>query len=302
MLQLVLIEPPCVGKTTFKSLLLKWPVPKFHDNTALATRPIHGIERVAENNERKVWLKVTCDLLKMLSDAIIAIESKSPDSQISEIDSDSFVSVDPMLHLDENTLLKSLEQNSALEECDLSTKELPVPAEMASLQDHQPIQSTLDILHHTSRSNSQKNDKTPVMEESTQQPSGGQSQFGDVSGVFVYGNTMNIICKKLTFDKPHFCYSLNFKFLSLPNMLQMTNLQLIEHFVCSIVSSKNAIVVKRKKCLPVFIITYVKIKGSKQNELENEKLLSTLHKIRNHFVFHKNDPTELIFLVNNLYK
>ena len=106
--------PPCVGKTSFKSLLFKWPAPKVHDSTALATRPVRAIERVAERDEGKIWLKVTgLDLLKMLSDAIIAIENESEnnDPQISEISSDTILSVDPMLYLDENILLESPEQN-----------------------------------------------------------------------------------------------------------------------------------------------------------------------------------------------
>ena len=48
----------------------------------------------------------------------------------------------------------------------------------------------------------------------------------------------------------------------------MTNLQLIEHFVRSIVASKNAVVVKGNKHLPHFIIVgtyYDKMKGSKQS-------------------------------------
>ena len=100
----------------------------------------------------------------MLSDAIIAIENKSEDNdpQISEVSSDSTLSVDPMLHLDENILLESPEQNFALEECDLSNNESPVPAKKVSSQDHQPVQSQLDILHHTS--NSPKNDKSTIPE------------------------------------------------------------------------------------------------------------------------------------------
>ena len=64
--------------------------------------------------------------------------------------------------------------------------------------------------------------------------SGGQPQFADVSRAFIRGNTLNIICTKLTeslSDNPEFSYSRNGKLLNLPSELQMTNLQLIEHFV-----------------------------------------------------------------------
>ena len=76
-MRLVLLGPPCVGKTSFKSLLFNWPAPKFHHSTALATRPIRAIERVAEHDEGKIWEKVNgVDLLKMLSDAVRALEEE----------------------------------------------------------------------------------------------------------------------------------------------------------------------------------------------------------------------------------
>ena len=98
---------------------------------------------------------------------------------------------------------------------------------------------------------------------------------------------MNIICTKLTedlSDKPQFSYSPNGKLLSQPSEFQMTNLQLIEHFVRSIVASKNAVVVKGNKCLPLFMIVgtyYDKMKGLKKKKLQllrekNEQLLLTL--------------------------
>ena len=74
-MRLVLMGPPCVGKTSFMSLLLNWNVPKFHNSTALATRPIRALERVAGHIEGKIWEKITSlDLLRMLSDAIQALE------------------------------------------------------------------------------------------------------------------------------------------------------------------------------------------------------------------------------------
>ena len=344
-MRLALMGPPCVGKTSFKSLLFKWPAPRVHDSTALATRPVRAVERVAERNEGKIWVKVTgIELLEMLSDAILAIENESSDNdpQISEKDSDINISLDPMLHLDEDILQESIEQNFPLEECNLSIKNPPVIAS----EDHQPVQTMLHTLHDTSCS--PENDKTPISEEATPlscQPyhdtnhysteivelltkrknsedlhkatwinildSGGQPQFADVSRAFVRGNTMNIICTKLTenfSEKPHFSYSLQGKLLSQPSRLQMTNLQLIEHFVRSIVASKNAVVVKGNKSLPLFMIIgtyYDKIKGSKQKILEfmrakNEELLSTLSEFLDHFVFYKDDPKELIFPVDNL--
>ena len=61
------------------------------------------MESVAEHDEGKIWLKVTGpNLLKILSDAIIAIENESEDNdpQISEISRNSILSVDPMSHFE----------------------------------------------------------------------------------------------------------------------------------------------------------------------------------------------------------
>ena len=267
--------PPCVGKTSFKSLLFEWPAPKVHDSTALATRPVRAIERVAEHDEGKIWVKVTVhDQLKMLSDAILAIEKMSAESN------------------------PPLEENMSLEEYDISSNDSPVPAvnpdplptQLSSLEDHQPVQTVLDVHDHTT-SNSENIETTAsvIIKESSRHPdthhystemvelltkrkesedlhkatwinildSGGQPQFADVSRAFVCGNTMNIICTNLTeklSDKPQFSYSLNGKLLSQPSQLRMTNLLLIEHFVRSIVASKNAVVVKGNKRLPLFMI------------------------------------------------
>ena len=88
----------------------------------------------------------------------------------------------------------------------------------------------------------------------------------------------------------------------------MNNLQLIEHFVRSIVSFKDSIVVKGKKSLPFFMIIgtcYDKFKRRKRElyeplEFKNEQLQSTLSKSHDHFIFPNDDPKNLIFPVDNL--
>ena len=318
--------PPCVGKTSFKSLLFKWPRPKVHDSTALATRPIRAIERVAERNEGKIWVKITgLDLLQMLSDAILAIEEEESGENYSNVS---------------EKVMSPVEQNVAFDEYnDVMFPALPLQ------ENEESVEATSDIPQHTSihtesdtvtpipKKPSLSKYKPTVDENSTKMvelltkhntsknrhkatwinilDSGGQPQFADVSRAFIRGNTMNIICTKLTenlSDKPKFCYSLNGKLLSQPSELQMTNLQLIEHFVRSIVASKNAFKAKGNKRLPLFIIIgtfYDKFKGSKEKAIEslrakNELLLSTLYEFRDHFIFSSNDPDELIFPVDNM--
>ena len=82
--------------------------------------------------------------------------------------------------------------------------------------------------------------------------SGGQPQFADVSRAFIRGNTINIICTNLKqnlSDKPKFFYSQNGKLLNQPSELQMTNIQLIEHFVRSVAAAKSMAVVDGNQSL-----------------------------------------------------
>ena len=89
--------PPYVGKT---ALLFNWSAPRFHNSTALATRPIRALERVAGLNEGKIWEKVTrLDLLRMLSDAIHALEQDSQqeaDDPMSEEASGTTLSIESL--------------------------------------------------------------------------------------------------------------------------------------------------------------------------------------------------------------
>ena len=375
-MRLVLMGPPCVGKTAFKSLLFNWNAPKFHNSTALATRPIRALERVAGRNEGKIWEKVTSlDLLRMLSDAIHALEQDSQqetDDPISEDASGKSLSTESpqWLRTDETgisitgsaiqkveshnaasllpTAITSTKSKNDSKELDTdivtSTKYSQAKKEtkdvtsyhmslnsatMSSDEATQPVVSSNSPARAISAYNtnpdrdqySKELAKIFAEQKTTQNrhkatwinvlDSGGQPQFADVSRAFIRGNTINIICTKLTeslFEKPQFCYSLNCKLLNQPSELQMTNLELIEHFVRSIVSSKNAVVVKGKKSLPLFMIIgtyYDKIKGLRKIfyeslEFKNEQLLSTLSEFHDHFIFHNEGRRELIFPVDNL--
>ena len=368
--------PPCVGKTAFKSLLFNWSAPRFHNSTALATRPVRALERVARRNEGKIWERVTSlDLLRMLSDAIHTLEQDSQqetDDAISEDASETIISTESHKEIvtDETSITGLTNQN--VKSCNAA---LPSPTAVSSTISEkdvneldtdidttiQPNQSeketkifTTGTIHMSSSNTTISSDEATRPASSSASPakelssysiemnsdkysrdlasvlaehnktqnrhkatwinvldSGGQPQFADVSRAFVRGNTINVICTKLTeslFEKPQFCYSLNGKLLNQPSELQMNNLQLIEHFVRSIVSSKNAIVVKGKKSLPLFMIIgtcYDKIKGVRKVfyeslEFKNEQLLSTLSEFHDHFIFPKDDPKKLIFPVDNL--
>ena len=368
--------PPCVGKTAFKSLLFNWSAPRFHNSTALATRPIRALERVAGRNEGKIWEKVTSlDILRMLSDAIHALEEDSQqetDDHIAEDASGNFLSTESSQELttDETGISitesakQKVESHSAASllptaitstkseydskeldsEIATSTKSSLAKSEtedftsfnmslsgptMSSDEATRPVVSSNKplrgiLVYNTNPDRGQYSRELEKIFAEQKNPqnshkatwinvldSGGQPQFADVSRAFIRGNTINIICTKLTeslFEKPQFCYSLNGKLLNQPSELQMTNLELMEHFVRSIVSSKNAVVAKGKKSLPLFMIIgtcYDKIKGVRKVfyeslQFKNERLLSTLSEFLDHFIFPNEDPKQLIFPVDNL--
>ena len=297
-MRIVLMGPPCVGKTAFKSLLFNWPAPKAHDSTALATRPIRAIERVAELKEGKIWITITgFELLKMLTDAIRAFDDESefpkdpidgillPKSVastqpttgavprkmvIEEPDLSSNFHMSPVIIPPHNSILPGEEdpqivpENSAVvfhastgippcEETDIlsnisSITDDPDPESDKLSQSTSSVTNTqmkpsqkrsrfkpqpdADYSKDVLRLLAERN-KSDDLHKSTWihiLDSGGQPQFADISCAFLRGNTINIICTKLTeslSDKPQFCYSINGKLLNQPSELQMTNIELI---------------------------------------------------------------------------
>ena len=139
--------------------------------------------------------------------------------------------------------------------------------------------------------------------------SGGQPHFADVSRAFIRSNTVYYIAIKLTdklSDRPPFVYSLEGKLLSNPNTdLCMTNLQLIKHFVRSIVSSKSS---KTGTKSLIFIIgTCSDLYYSEESKMEsieekNEQLVLELKEFREHLVFFNELSGQLIHPVNNICK
>ena len=142
--------------------------------------------------------------------------------------------------------------------------------------------------------------------------SGGQPQFADVSRAFIRGNTINIICTNLTenlSDKPQFFYSLNGKLLNQPSELQMTNIQLIEHFVRSVAASKSMAVVdgnQKLRLRPLFMIIgtyYDKTRFWPFYESlrdKNAQILASLSEFRDCLIFYNESSEEVIFPVDNL--
>ena len=350
-LKLVIMGPPCVGKTAFKYLLFNWPPPEVHNSTALATRPIRAIERVAERDSGKIWVSVTGpDLMKMLSDAIqeheITESFQSPlarsthhfsFSSLSNSLTDSRVrsASQSQFTQRQNSISTTIAQDGfsptahfPLQPESFPNRENPDSpsssvSDVFNLSDDTPLHSKLEpdmdfcpkeMVHTLARRLSFKSEELHKATWIHLLDSGGQPQFADISRAFLRHNILNVIVTKLTenlSDKPHFCYSLEGKVLNQPNQLQMTNLQLIEHFVRSIAASKNAnetegIVNEASK--PYFLL--VGTCNDKRNGLKglayeslrkkNSQLLKVLQDYRDHLIFFNEATEELIFPVNNL--
>ena len=317
-LKLVLLGPPCVGKTAFKNLLFNWPAPKKHHSTAISTRPIRAVERVSDQKEGKIWLQITeVELFKMLSDAIQDLAAPEGAATISSKQKSSEASANFSAPTREPKDISTKAPTKIPSSLDVSTTLLPysspdvveedVPQPKPQLDSSYYSKDILDLLA--------KHKKSEELHRSTWihvLDSGGQPQFADISRFFLHGNAIHVILTKLTeslYDKPQFCYSLNGKLLNQPSELQMTNLELIENFVHSIVSSKNIMASKGTTVVtskPLFVIvgTYLdQLKKTRVIEIlreRNAQLLSALQEFRGHFIFHDNEAKELIFPVDNL--
>ena len=321
-LKLVLLGPPCVGKTAFKNLLFNWPAPKNHHSTAISTRPVRAIERVADQKEGKIWLQITeVELFKMLSDAIQDLAATEGSAAISLKRKSSEASANSSASTHEPKNISTVTPVTMPSPLNASTTLLPYSSPDVVEEDVPQPKPQLDSTYYSKDILGllAKRKKSEELHRSTWihvLDSGGQPQFADISRFFLHGNAIHVILTKLTeslYDKPQFCYSVNGKLLNQPSELQMTNLELIENFVRSIVSSKNIMASKGTTVVtskPLFAIvgTYLDqlnktFKKSRVVEIlreRNAQLLSTLQEFRGHFIFYDDEAKELIFPVDNL--
>ena len=311
--KLVLMGPPNVGKTAFEALLFNWPAPKHHHSTAIASRPVRAIERITDIAEGKVWDVVDSkEILKMLSDAISDVTKEDQATGVSSSDG--------------STLHHSISKSPSLE----GESSVTGPVDSTGPDDdetmnHKPNidiieqEHTKEILKQLEKKNRRKSRELHKATWVHVLDSGGQPQFADVSRAFLRGNAVNVILVKLTeklSDKPSFVYSLDGIGINAPSELQMTNLQLIEHFVRSVAASKNTCTVsidgKEISTKPFFIVIgtyYDKATKGFFNKTEitsesiadkNRQILSSLEEFRDQFIFYDKSSNDLIFPVDNL--
>ena len=307
--------PPNVGKTAFEALLFNWPAPRHHHSTAIASRPVRAIERITDIAEGKVWDVVEAkEILKMLSDAISDVTKEDQATGVSSSDGSTLhhsISKSPSLE-GESSVTGPVDSTGPHD--DETTKHEPT----INIMEQEHTKEILGLLEDKRKSKRGK--RSRELHKATWVhvlDSGGQPQFADVSRAFLRGNAVNVILVKLTeklSDKPSFVYSLDGIAINAPSELQMTNLQLIEHFVRSVAASKNTCTVsidgKEISTKPFFIVIgtyYDKAKGFFNKKLtsesisdKNRQILSSLEEFRDQFIFYDKSSNDLIFPVDNL--
>ena len=282
--------PPGVGKTAFKSLLFNWDPVLQHHSTGIASRPVQAVERMIGQEGGTIWEKVSAErLLNMLAAAMNVLPTETP-----------------IISEDSNHNTSS---HSSLVEYSSSSIQATttVPVQKASEVQPDPSFYPEKIIKEI-----EKGEVSGELYQSTWiylLDSGGQPHFADVSRAFIRSNTVYYIAIKLTdklSDRPPFVYSLEGKLLSNPNTdLCMTNLQLIKHFVRSIVSSKSS--KTGAKSLIYIIGTCSDLYCSEESKMEsitekNKQLVAELKEFHEHLVFFKELSGQLIHPVNNICK
>ena len=314
-IKLILMGPPGVGKTSFLHLLFNWPAPKYHNSTAIASRPIRAIERVVGEKHGGIWERMEgVELLRKVMEAL----PNFLDSE--EVDNESTPNTPSCVDERRNVPTSFIEAQHS-DQQDIASDE-PMTHKIASGATNLDPKSIIDsnapyfsdqILDVLAKRNTSKGLHASTWIHVLD--SGGQPQFADVSRAFLRGNCLNVIATKLNeslSDKPKFLYSVDGQVVHQPSLLQMTNLQLIEYFVRSIASAKHTVakVFDKVDFKPLFCIigtNYDRTYGITTlfKELEplhekNSQLLSVLKEFRDHFIFYNESEDELIFPVDNM--
>ena len=341
-IQLLIVGAPAVGKSSFLRFLFNQPALMKHTSTGIATRPIKAIDRLAAQEGTNIWEIVTDEMLcHMIAQAAHILRNAS--NNPTAIGSSSVVTSN---HQVDGAFIG---ERVALEENRSSAGTVIVGNQMAITNDSATMNAvsssdvhSISIPHQTQPSTlpseALKSEITPdpsfipdqIMSHAIAgtvsddlirstwihvTDSGGQPQFSDISRAFVRGNSVNVIAFKLTESlnkKPKFIYSIDGKALSQPSDLQMNNLELILHFVRSIVSSKYRL---RSGFSSIEFKPYIVVLGTYYDrakmrqwfpfvEIEslqekNSMLLEALNEFKDHLIFFKEAAKELIFPVDN---
>ena len=339
-IQLLIVGAPAVGKSSFLRFLFNQPALMKHTSTGIATRPIKAIDRLAAQEGTNIWEIVTDEMLyRMIAQAAHILRNSI--NNPTAIEGSSFVATSNH-QVDE----AFIGERVALEENTLTAGTVFVGNQMAIRNDSATMNAvpssdvhSISIPHQTSLpSEALQSEITPNLSFIPDQlisyaiagtvsddlirstwihvtDSGGQPQFSDISRAFVRGNSVNVIAFKLTKrldEKPKFIYSIDGKALSQPSDLQMSNLELILHFVRSIVSSKYClrsgfssiefkpyIVVLGTYYDHAWMRQWVPFAETESLQEKNAILIEALKELKDHLIFFNEAAKELIFPVDN---
>ena len=334
-IKMVICGPPAVGKTAFKDLLLGKSAPLEHDSTPIA-RPIQAIQITASTEDEDgeyMWKEASKDDLPcMLYEVIEKLGTTSSPKKESSITSDTpspaheaaspqedTTSIEPPLE-DTTAPVVSLPTAQASND---TTSEVTNPQQNSEDTTHSKDDNLLEeCLKKLADAKRSKGSQPQKLLEATWirfLDSGGQPQFTDLLPMFVRDNSLYIIVMKATeslHDKPKFVYSINDEPVRAPNDLTMTNLEIIENSVRSIVAaprdkaaaaeSSRSADNKSSNSKRMFVILATHIDKLQSEDVldarlkEYEKILERLDKFRDHFIFYENESNKLIFPVNNL--
>ena len=323
----VLLGPPGVGKTAFKSFLFNLMTPvKKHHSTPISTVPVRAMltSRMTELNNAE-WLDIDSNpenLFHMLADAITYLALPK---EVQAIDEDTVkkttppvASIPPAAVVSDDTI-PVVTQSAVPTEFNepVATDRVVEQPTVSATDTHtaldpSEVQGIIDLLPKVKGSGALFDTNWVYLLDT-----GGQPQFADVSRPFIRVNSVYFILHKLIeklSDKPDFCYSENGKPLSTTCKLHMTNLQLIKHFICSIMSSmyeegapeeeSSSFVQPLVSIIGTYDDKYQKLKKKSKAPESIEKkdgiLLQELEKFLNHFIYHDFASNKLIHPVNNL--
>ena len=314
---------PAVGKTAFKSFLFNSTTSvKEHHSTPISTAPVRAMltSRMTELNDGE-WLDIDSNpekLFHMLADAIKylalpkeAIDDKETTPPVATIPLSAVVN-DDMIPVVTQSVVPT-EHNEPVV-IDRVVEQPTVSAtDTHTALDPSEVQDIVDLLPKVKGSGALFDSNWVYLLDT-----GGQPQFADVSRPFIRVNSVYFILTKLIeklSDRPDFCYSENGKPLATPCKLHMTNLQLIKHFICSIISSMYEEDVAEDQSSSAIVQPLISIIGTYDDEYQklNEKckapesieekdriLLQELEGFLNHFIYHDFACDKLIHPVNNL--
>ena len=343
-IQLLIVGAPAVGKSSFLCFLFNQPALMKHTSTGIATRPIKAIDRLAAQEGTNIWEIVTNEMLyRMIAQAAHILQNASNDPTAIEGSSSVVTSNlqnasnDPTAIEGSSSVITSNHQvdRAFIGERVAVASTVFVGDQMAIRKDSATMNAvpssdvhSISIPHQTQpldpsfipdqlMSYATAGTVSDDLIRSTWihvTDSGGQPQFSDISRAFVRGNSVNVIAFKLTKrldEKPKFIYSIDGKALSQPSDLQMSNLELILHFVRSIVSSKYRLKsgfssIEFKPYIVVLGTCYDRAKVKKRFFVEieslqekNSILIEALKEFKDHLIFFNEAAKELIFPVDN---